>query len=425
MQFSQWKKAIFLALVMIIVLACNPLIAATPQPAATFDAMYTAAAQTLSAMSTQGAMTQANQLSPTATLSIPTSTPIQFQTYTSVPPITRCDAAAFVTDVTYADGTNVALGVTFTKIWRVKNIGTCTWTTSYALVNVGGDKFNARNAVTIPGSVAPGQSIDLPIDLTAPNQSGHYRGYWRLRNTDGVIFGVGSSGEENIFVDVNVGGYNISGYDFIDHICDAEWRNESQALPCPGADKDTNGFVYIMAPAKMEDGSSQPRGLITHPQITKDGVITGKYPALKIQPGDHFQASINCMYKADDCDAIFKLQYQIGKGDIKTLGQWHEIYEGQYYPIDIDLSALSGEKVKFYLTVFANGSAHEDYGLWIAPRISRLSATPPTATPTATLSPTVTATASITLTPTATATATQTLTNTPTSTPTDTPTATP
>ena len=417
MRYSSWKKIIFLTLVLLIILACNPLISPPSQPAATFDALYTAAAQTLGAMSTQGAMTQGAQPSLTATLSIPTSTPVEFPTYTNVPPVTQCDAAAYIADVTYADGSNIALGISFTKIWRVKNIGTCTWNTSYALVNVGGDKFGVNNAVAIPGTVQPGQSIDLPIQMTAPNQSGHYRGYWRLRNAQGVIFGVGTSGEENIFVDVNVGGYIISGFDFLNSMCDAEWQNGSQTLPCPGSEGDNKGFVYMMSPAKMEDGSTQPRGLITYPENVRNGVISGQYPAVKIQSGDHFQAMVNCMNKANDCDVIFKLEYQIGKNPVKTLGQWHEIYEGQYYPIDIDLITLSGEKVKFILSVFANGSPHEDYALWIAPRISRLSANPPTNTPTATLSPTVTVTSTLT--------ATATLTPTPTNTPTETPTATP
>ncbi|MCK7522157.1 MAG: hypothetical protein MZV64_33005 [Ignavibacteriales bacterium] len=59
--------------------------------------------------------------------------------------------------------------------------------------------------------------------------------------------------------------------------------------------------------------------------------------------------------------------------------------------MDIDLSFLSGQKVKFILTILANGSSHEDYGLWVNPSITRQSAQPPTATPTPTLSPTVTA----------------------------------
>ena len=48
-------------------LACNQVTGATPQPAATLNALYTSAAQTLEGMSTQAAI--ATQTSPTATLS--------------------------------------------------------------------------------------------------------------------------------------------------------------------------------------------------------------------------------------------------------------------------------------------------------------------------------------------------------------------
>jgi hypothetical protein len=92
-----------------------------------------------------------------------------------------------VSDVTYPDGSNVSLGGSFTKIWRLKNIGTCTWTTSYALVFVSGERFSAPAAVSIPTNVGPGQTVDLAVNMTAPNQSGHYRGFWKLRNaTRGV-----------------------------------------------------------------------------------------------------------------------------------------------------------------------------------------------------------------------------------------------
>ena len=387
MQILRFKKPSFLALILGIVLACNPLAAATPQPAATLNALYTSAAQTLNAMSTQGAIALTAQPSPTGTLTIPTSSPLALQTITSVaqlPPSAKCDAAAFVADVTYPDGSNVAPGVSFSKIWRIKNIGTCTWTTAYALVFITGEKFGAQSSVFLAGNVSPGQSIDLPVQLTAPNQAGRFKGYWKMRNASGVLFGVGDSSDASIYVDVNVSGYTVLGYDFLEKYCDADWRNDSQNLPCPGADGDQKGFVVVLNSPKMENGNTQNKGLVTHPEMVRDGRISGKYPAFTVQSGDRFQASINCLYKANDCDLIFKLQYQIGNDTVQTLGQWHEVYEGEYYSVNIDLSALSGQKVKFILTVLANGSAHEDYALWIAPRITRLSSQAPTSTPAAT-----------------------------------------
>src|SRR5215208_6687705 len=158
MQRTSFKKYLIPILALATILACSQFTASTPQPAATLNALYTSAAQTLEGMSTQAAVaTQVTQFTATPTLavSMPTASPIVFNTSTTVPPLSpvpaaRCDAAAYVADVTYPDGSNVPLGGSFTKIWRLKNIGTCSWTTSYALVFVSGERFSAPTAVTIP-----------------------------------------------------------------------------------------------------------------------------------------------------------------------------------------------------------------------------------------------------------------------------------
>lgn len=409
-----FKKILVPILALMTVLACGPFAAATPQPAATLNALYTSAAQTLEAMATQGSYTVTAQPFVTETLSIPSGTPLVLATYTTVPPlqpVTRCDAASFVSDVTYPDGSTVALGGAFTKIWRVKNTGTCTWNTSYALVYVSGEKFGAPNAVSLPGNVGPGQTVDIAVNLTAPSRGGSFVGYWKLRNASGTLFGVGT-GDASVYVDIKVAGYMVGAYDFLANYCDADWKNDSQNLPCPGSEGDNKGFVIALNSPKTENGRSIGNALLTHPEKEDDGMITGKYPNFRIETGDRFQAFIGCLEMANDCDMIYRLQYQIGNGDIKTLGQWREVYEGEYYPVNIDLSFLNGERVKFILTVLANVSSHEDFALWINPRITRQSSQPPTATPVPSLSPTVTATATATSTATETPTATATATST-------------
>ncbi|HSO11126.1 MAG TPA: NBR1-Ig-like domain-containing protein [Anaerolineales bacterium] len=427
MSLTRFGSVLLLISMIGITLACSLFTPDAPQPAATLNSLYTAAAETLSVMSTQGAAAQPTGTSPTPTLSIPTNSPTAFATFTPVPPlqtITKCDAAAFVADVTYPDGTIVGRGNTFIKTWRIKNVGTCTWTNAYDLVFVSGEKLGGKNAVALPASIGPGKSVDVSIQLTAPNQDGRYRGYWKLRNASDIQFGFGATGEATIYVDVTVSGYTVTGYDLASNLCDAKWRNSNNDLPCPGVDGANSGFALVLSAPKMEDGNIRGIGLLTHPQKVNDGLITGKYSAVTIQAGDHFKALIGCLNQANDCDIIFKLEYQIGSDLPKSLGQWREIYEGEYYPIDIDLSFLSGQKVKFILTIFANGSSHEDYGLWVNPRITRQSEHLPTATATPTLSPTATATAtpSQTATSTATATVTSTATPTATGTPTETPT---
>ena len=432
MQSMHFKKILIIpiATLAVVSLACSQFVSATPQPAATLNALYTSAAQTLEGMSTQAAI--ATQLSPTSTLSLsaPTASPIVINTFTAVPPLspvpqTRCDAASFVSDVTYPDGSNVPLGGTFTKIWRLKNTGTCTWTTSYALVFVSGERLNAPTAISMPTNVGPGQTVDLAVNLTAPNQTGRYRGFWKLRNASNVLFGIGTAADSNFYVDVNVTGYTVTGYDFLASYCEASWENDSRGLPCPGAEGDDQGFVIVLNSPRLEDGRTQGNALLTYPERGNNGMISGEYPAFRIQTGDRFQASIGCLHEANDCDMIFRLQYQIGNSSVRTLGQWREVYEGQFYPINIDLSTLNGERVKFILSVLANGSSHEDFALWINPRITRQSSQPPTVTitslpPTTAVSPTLTFTATATATVTQTVTATETSTATPTATATET-----
>ncbi len=420
------KKFLISILALITILACSPFTASTtPQPAATLNALYTAAAQTLEGMSTQAAA--ATQLSPTPTLSlgVPTSSPTGINTLTAVPPlspvpVSRCDSAAFVSDVTYPDGSTVPLGGAFTKIWRLQNTGTCTWNTSYALVYISGERFSAPAAVAMPTNVGPGQTVDLAVNLTAPNQGGQYRGFWKLRNASNILFGIGASADSNFYVDVKVTGYTVTGYDFLANACSANWQTGSTELPCLGTEGDANGFVTVLNSPKLEDGTTQGEGLLTYPEQTNNGLISGKFPAIKIESGDRFRALIGCLNEANDCDIIYRLQYQIGNGSVRTLGQWHEVYEGQYYPVSIDLSTLSGENVKFILSVLSNGSSHEDYALWINPRIARQSSQPPVATFTS--GPQV---VTATFTATGTATATPSATSTPTETPTATATATP
>jgi hypothetical protein len=226
------------------------------------------------------------------------------------------------------------------------------------------------------------------------------------------LFGIGTGADTAFWVDINVLGKEYVAYDFVDRACDAEWESNRGILPCPGIKDDDDGYALQLSDPRLENGTrgDQP-GLLTVPRHTKNGYISGKYPAFNVQEGDRFVTSVNCQYNATTCNVLFQLEYKVGDGKVKTLKEWHEIYEGKSYPVDIDLSFLAGKNVKFFLTVSANNTKGKDYALWIAPRIIRQGTPPPTATTTA--SPTMTVTATPTVTETGTATETPTATNTP------------
>ena len=404
---------------LIAALACNlPSVANSTPQAATANALYTSVVQTVSAIESTSTFT----LSQTST-SVPSPTN-PFLTFTPIPtPIALCDAAYFVKDATIPDGTVLRRGANFTKVWRVQNIGSCAWTPWYSVVFVSGDGLGAPIINSLPGYVYPGDYIDLSVNMTAPSTDGHYEGFWELRDASGALFGIGPQASDTFWVDINVSGPSYTAYDFTFNFCNATWQNNDGNLPCPGTSSDSRGYVLNLDNPIMESGKNEHEpGLLTVPKDAFNGFLRGVYLPIQIQDGDCFRALINCQYQAYGCDAVFKLNYQIG-GSTYTLGQWHEIYDGSYLPVDIDLSSLAGQNVIFTLIVSANSSGYQNQALWIDPRIVRLGVPPsPTATstPTAISTPTTTNTTTATSTRTATNTPTSTLTNTPTVTNTDT-----
>jgi hypothetical protein len=98
----------------------------------------------------------------------------------------------------------MAPGETFTKTWRLKNLGTCTWTPDYKLVYNSGTQMGGTTATKLPAYVAPGQTVDISITLTTPSSAGSYTGYWMLRNPAGTLFGSGDKANIPFYVDIVV-----------------------------------------------------------------------------------------------------------------------------------------------------------------------------------------------------------------------------
>jgi len=102
-----------------------------------------------------------------------------------------CNLASFVTDVTVPDGTQIQLNQAFSKTWRLKNAGTCTWTSGYSLLFDSGDQMGGPASQTLTnGTVAPGQNLDITVNLVAPGSAGTYRGNWKIKEPGGALFGL-------------------------------------------------------------------------------------------------------------------------------------------------------------------------------------------------------------------------------------------
>lgn len=342
------------------------------------DAIYTQAALTLRAQLGQ-ATTPAQFNTPTlpppqptnTAPSLPTLAPATSTPLASATPV--CDRGQFVNDVTIPDGSMFAPGATFTKTWRLKNAGTCTWS-GYSLVFDSGDAMNGTSPTPI-GVVSPGQEVDLSVNLTAPATNGSYRGYWRIRNPSGVLLPIlnGHQGT-SFFVDIKVGVIS-SGYDFYTKAPSATWITSAGSITFGGPDTSTSGFAMYKDGQKVEDGSTPPTKVLeTHPQFVDNGAISGRFPAYTVVAGEHFTAKIGFLALADGTcgtgNAKFQLNYKEGGGAITPLNEWTETCDGTMKSIDVDLTPLKGKTVEFVLAVLANGSSAQDWAVWIKPQIA-------------------------------------------------------
>jgi hypothetical protein len=187
----------------------------TPTPTVPDPAMIlTAAASTAAArMSAQGT-NQPSPLSATPTPSPTVATQVVSTTLQVNPTVNLTpalspvaggtDKAEFVSDVTVPDGTVFRPGENFTKTWQLKNTGSATWTPTYTLVFMSGNQMGDSVSVPLPKNVPPGETVEVSVNMTAPDQAGNYFGFWILRNTSQKNFGVGPNSDQPVYVEINV-----------------------------------------------------------------------------------------------------------------------------------------------------------------------------------------------------------------------------
>lgn len=305
---------------------------------------------------------------PTIT-TLPTFTPVPSTTMTPSP--VACNDASFLDDVTIPDGTEFTPGTQFLKVWRLRNVGTCTWTTDYDLVFVGGSRMGAQRAVPLAETVRPGESAELGVYMFAPAAQGSYQGFWMLRNASGMQFGVGDDADDSFWVNIDVVGIATDfKHDFASNYCAAIWRSAAGRLSCGDSTIPQNGFVQFLASPNLESRHENEPTLWVHPNHSRNGWIEGSYPPITIESGDSFRAWVGCLQGNELCDLTFYLSYMDENDRVYTLRRWHEVYENQVTTIDLDLSNLEGQAVQFILGVETNTEEFGDQqGFWFVPRI--------------------------------------------------------
>lgn len=181
--------SLFLILILVLfIFACN---LPTASQQVSEGLLFTQVAQTVTALPRE------NQ--PTTVLENQTFTPFPTNTIASTTPLTPpattthtpipCNLASFVSDITIPDNTKITVNKAFTKTWKLKNVGSCTWTSGYQLIFDSGDQMGGPASQQLTnGTVAPGETLNVSVNLAAPASPGTYKGNWKLREPGGSVF---------------------------------------------------------------------------------------------------------------------------------------------------------------------------------------------------------------------------------------------
>jgi hypothetical protein len=166
--------------ILMVSLACTITIG-TPSGSSQDDLLKKAVAQTLTAE----AQKFPTQTQPTPVP--PSAVPPQFTQLPTITPL-PCNKG-FPVSETIQDNTALNPNQNFIKMWRLKNIGSCTWNTNYKIVFSSGYLLGAAASNNFTMNTTPGETRDISVNMKAPAAAGTYKGIWKLVGDDGQIFG--------------------------------------------------------------------------------------------------------------------------------------------------------------------------------------------------------------------------------------------
>lgn len=89
-------------------------------------------------------------------------------------------------DATFPDGTSVHVGGTFTKVWRLKNVGTVPWHDRFLAIS-GGTTVLCQSPARVPVPEAmPGQMVEVSVAVT-PKGTGVCEVVWKMVDAQGAL----------------------------------------------------------------------------------------------------------------------------------------------------------------------------------------------------------------------------------------------
>lgn len=125
---------------------------------------------------------------PASLTPLPPTNTVPPVTLTPKPTATSLPYACQKIGQTPSNGKTFKPGDNFDAVWTVKNVGSALWAdTDVDYRYKSGDKMHQIEIYDLPESIKPGESIELIVDMNAPDKEGEYKTTWTLQRGSNVI----------------------------------------------------------------------------------------------------------------------------------------------------------------------------------------------------------------------------------------------
>jgi hypothetical protein len=167
-------------------------------------------------------------------------------------------------------------------------------------------------------------------------------------------------------------------YDLIDKANLASWNSGDPygSLTFGGPDTNANGFVLWRNSYTLNDGSTPPRVLETHPKWVANGYIQGTftdifYSGYTVQSSDRISGKVGFLYGALAGNVTFKVMIRPQGGTNTWIITTPVAYADGVKSFNYALAPYAGKKADFILRVEAGASSSQDWAVWQDVRITR------------------------------------------------------